>query len=196
MAGKVRIIAGSWRGRKLQVSSLPGLRPSGDRARETLFNWLGPSIQTCRCLDLFAGTGVLGLEAISRGARSAVLIDSSRQALAAIDQQTASWPGRERIELVNADALRWLPRRNQSFHLVFIDPPHGQGLQMPALRHLAEHGLLAADARVCVEYGLGEDWSRDDASWLEERFVALKSARFGRVALDLYRVCSGRSTKG
>jgi 16S rRNA (guanine966-N2)-methyltransferase len=194
MTGKVRIIGGAWRGRKLQVADLPGLRPSGDRSRETLFNWLGPSIQACRCLDLFAGTGVLGLEAVSRGARSAVLVERSPQALGAIDQQTGSWPGRERVELVNADALDWLRRRDDGFDLVFLDPPHGQGLQMGALQLLVEGDLIAQNGRVCVEYGKTEDWTSPRQDWLAEGFDLLKSKTFGQIAIDLYRYRGGRSS--
>jgi len=186
MTGKVRIISGIWRGRKLEVLPLPGLRPSGDRSRETLFNWVGPSIQGSRCLDLFAGTGVLGLEAVSRGASSATLVDRSGQAVDRIREQIREWPKRDGVELVKADALQWLPRQNASYDLIFIDPPHGQGLQIRALELLVEEHLLAAHSRVCVEHGVQEDWAGAHRSWLETHFQQLKSARFGQVELGLY----------
>jgi len=185
MTGNVRIIGGLLRGRKLQVMSLPGLRPSGDRSRETLFNWIGPSIQGLRCLDLFAGTGVLGLEALSRGARSVTLVERSPQAVEKIRDQIESWPGRERIDLVAADAFRWLPRRSDPFDLVFIDPPHGLGMQIQALMGLVENDRLALDGRVCVEYAARESWAGDHQNWLEAQFECLKSARFGGVELSL-----------
>jgi 16S rRNA (guanine966-N2)-methyltransferase len=187
MTGKVRIIGGAWRGRKLEVLPLPGLRPSGDRSRETLFNWLGPSVQGCVCLDLFAGTVALGLEAVSRGARSAILVERSARVLERIREQIEGWPGRERVELVNADALQWLPRQREPFDLVFIDPPHGMGLQIAALELLVEHGLVSPQGRVCVESGLRESWAGEDASWLDRHLIRLRSGRFGQVELGLYR---------
>jgi len=188
MTGKVRIIGGSWRGRKLDVLPLPGLRPSGDRSRETLFNWIGPSIHGSRCMDLFAGTGVLGLEAASRGARSVTLVERAAPAIERIREQIKDWPQQERVMLVNADALKWLPGQDISFDLVFIDPPHGLGLQIKALELLLKHQLLSSSGRVCVEHGMREDWVAGHQSWLEEHFVLARSGRFGQVGLGLFRV--------
>lgn len=187
MTGRVRIIGGAWRGRKLEVLPLAGLRPSGDRSRETLFNWIGPSIHGSRCLDLFAGTGVLGLEAVSRGASSVILVERAAPAIERIGEQIEDWPQRERVQLVNADALQWLPAQEVQFDLVFIDPPHGLGLQIRALELLIEHRLLSSGCRVCVEHGTREDWAVGQESWLEEHFVQIKAGRFGQVELGLYR---------
>ena len=144
--GTVRIIGGRWRGRKLPVADLPGLRPSGDRGRETLFNWLAPHIHGARCADLFAGTGVLGLEAASRGAASVVLIEKAGPAARALRENTARLISDEihgEVGVVHADALEWLDACDaDSLDLVFIDPPFGEGLESKALKLLEQGGAL------------------------------------------------------
>lgn len=120
----IRIIAGQWRGRRLPVLDRPGLRPTGDRMRETLFNWLMPELPGARCLDLFAGTGALGLEAASRGAEEVVLVERDPACAEHLRKVCAELPGNPSMQVVSADALAWLassPRPR--FHLVFIDPP-------------------------------------------------------------------------
>lgn len=151
MTGKVRIIGGQWRGRKLTVPVRPGLRPSSDRGRETLFNWLQQRIHGARCLDLFAGTGALGLEAASRGAAAVTLIERDRGLCAALRAIARDWPGGERLEVVQADVLGWLRTGLGPFDLVFVDPPFAAGLHLPALAALTRPGLLAPGAWVYVE---------------------------------------------
>lgn len=135
-AGQVRIIAGQWRGRRLPVPDLPGLRPSGDRARETLFSWLNPWIAGARCLDLFAGTGALGLEALSRGADSCVLVESQRAAVLALRESIETLDAGDRARLIEADALRWLGDCQDSFDIVFLDPPYALSLWRPVFVRL------------------------------------------------------------
>lgn len=149
--GFVRIIGGEWRGRRLPVADAPGLRPSGDRARETLFNWLTPHLPGARCADLFAGTGALGFEAASRGAREVVLVERSRP-LAAMLRESAELLKAERVEVVNADALEWLKGRpGSSLDIVFIDPPFDGDLAQRALQGLVESGCLTPGALVYLE---------------------------------------------
>ncbi len=105
--GTVRIIGGKWRGTRLRVRDLPGLRPSGDRGRETLFNWLQMHLRGARCADLFAGSGVLGLEAASRGAARVTLLEKSRPAAAEIRESLARLKA-EQVELIEGDAIAWL----------------------------------------------------------------------------------------
>src|SRR5690606_9279376 len=107
--GQIRIIAGRWRGSKLPVAEVDGLRPTSDRVRETLFNWLMPALPGARVLDLFAGSGALGLEAISRGAASAVLVERDARLAASLQATTERLPGGEAAKVVQADALAWLP---------------------------------------------------------------------------------------
>lgn len=151
MTGKIRIISGQWRGRKLPVVDRPGLRPSGDRSREVLFNWLQGRVAGRQCLDLFAGTGALGLEAASRGAASVTLIERDRALADSLRAIAAQWPGGDRVEIVHGDALGWMESARDPFDLVFIDPPFDSNLYAQALEALLDGGLLAEQARVYVE---------------------------------------------
>lgn len=151
MTGKIRIISGSWRGRRLPVPDLPGLRPSGDRVREVLFNWLQGRIRNARCLDLFAGTGALGLEAASRGAATVVLVEQDRRLCRQLIEIGDQWPGGEVLDVVQAEAVRWLERADGPFDIVFVDPPFGAGLYAETLSALARPGLLTPGALVYVE---------------------------------------------
>lgn len=148
--GKVRIIGGKWRGRKLPVTDVAALRPTPDRVRETLFNWLQPIIDGTRCLDLFAGTGVLGLEALSRGADNVVLVEQDRllaqQLQDSIDKLQA-----DNAQLVIADAFQWLQSGQQPFDIVFLDPPFQQGLVEESCRRLMDSGAINSGSRIYIE---------------------------------------------
>ena len=147
--GHVRIIGGQWRGSKLPVADKPGLRPTADRVRETVFNWLQPVVAGARVLDLFAGTGALGLEAVSRGAAQAVLVERD-PALAASLRETAARLRGDRVEIVCADALQWLAGApTPNFDIVFLDPPFDAGLWQSALAVLLP--WLADDAWLYLE---------------------------------------------
>lgn len=153
--GMVRIIAGDWRGRKLPVADLPGLRPTGDRARETLFNWLQGHIHGARCADLFAGTGALGFEAASRGAAGVVLVERSRAAAQAL-RESASLLKAKNVSVEEGDAIRWLAGQpSNSLDLVFIDPPFDSQLAVEALDALQENACLAAGGLVYLESARG-----------------------------------------
>lgn len=148
-AGQVRIIGGRWRGTKLAVPDRPGLRPTSDRVRETLFNWLMPALPGARVLDLFAGTGALGLEALSRGAAHATLVERDPGLAGALRQAVERLSAQAQAEVRAADALGWLAGDGGTYDLVFLDPPFADGLWERALAALAPR--LAADARVYVE---------------------------------------------
>ena len=153
-AGKVRIIGGRWRGSRLDVPAVDGLRPSPDRVRETLFNWLQGDIGGARCLDLFAGSGALGFEAASRGAGEVVMIERDPRALAALAAAKARF-GAGQVEVVGADALAWLARdADRQFDVVFVDPPFAAGLQRQVLDALVP--WLSPVARVYVESARSE----------------------------------------
>ncbi|HMS80288.1 MAG TPA: 16S rRNA (guanine(966)-N(2))-methyltransferase RsmD [Burkholderiaceae bacterium] len=121
---KVRIIGGDWKRTPLAVVDAPGLRPTPDRVRETLFNWLGQRLDGWRCLDLYAGTGALGLEAASRGAAKVVLVEREPRAVQALRDAQARLKA-DRVEIVQADATAWLGSARDRFDLVFLDPPFG-----------------------------------------------------------------------
>jgi 16S rRNA (guanine966-N2)-methyltransferase len=145
---EVRIVGGSLRGRKLGFPDIPGLRPTPNRVRETLFNWLAPHIGGMRALDLFAGSGALGIEAISRGASSAVLVESNPAAAKQLRESVLRLGlGNARIE--SADAVAYLKRTMSPggegpFDLIFLDPPFDSGLQEPALTLISRSGALAS----------------------------------------------------
>lgn len=148
---QLRIIGGTWRGRKLAFPPLPGLRPTPDRVRETLFNWLRNVIPGARCLDLYAGSGALGFEALSRGAAEAVMVDRQPPVIAQLRQHGAALRA-DGAHFVLADAqefLRQAPAR--PFDIVFLDPPFSEDALGLCLRRLAEPGWLAAAAWIYVE---------------------------------------------
>jgi len=149
--GSVRIIGGLWRGRKLPVRDLPGLRPSGDRSRETLFNWLQASIQGAACVDLFAGSGALGFEAASRGAEQVIVIDNQKESVATLHESREMLQA-DQVCVLEADALKWLKSCTpQSIDIAFIDPPFGCGLEQRALQLLHRHDCLKSGGLVYVE---------------------------------------------
>jgi len=149
--GHVRIIAGTLRGSKLPVADAPGLRPTSDRARETLFNWLQGELPGRRVLDLFAGSGALGFEAASRGAAAVTLVERDA-ALARSLRETAHRLHVDSVQVDCADALAWLGRAaEQRFDLVFLDPPFQAGVH--ALAVAALRPWLAERAWVYVELG-------------------------------------------
>ena len=145
---RVRIVGGEWKRTPLAVLDVPGLRPTPDRVRETLFNWLGRDLDGRRCLDLYAGTGALGLEAASRGAARVVLVERDPRAAAAL-RATVARLGADRVEVVQADALAWLAGGADRFDLVFLDPPFGGDELARVLPRLAPR--LAPGAAVYVE---------------------------------------------
>lgn len=179
--GTVRIIGGRWRGRRLPVADLPGLRPSGDRSRETLFNWLQADIRDANCVDLFAGTGVLGLEAASRGAGQVTLIEKDPRAARAIERSVellSSDPGKAEVWVHNTDALHWLQSCPADYlDIVFIDPPFGSGLESRALELIAEGGCLAKGALVYLETARQSAETPLPAGWITDRDKLLGEVR-------------------
>jgi 16S rRNA (guanine966-N2)-methyltransferase len=146
----LRIIGGQWRGRKIQFPPVEGIRPTPDRIRETLFNWLQPIIPGARCLDLFAGSGALGLEALSRGASRVVMVERERK-VAEYLRNTGQTLAADGLEVVQADALAYLRREPQPFDVVFLDPPFRRDLLGPCLQGLARDGWLAPEALIYIE---------------------------------------------
>lgn len=148
--GVVRIIAGQWRGRKLDFPALEGLRPTADRVRETLFNWLVPELPGARCLDLFAGSGALGLEALSRGAGHCTFVDAEGDACRAISRHLANLGGGDRGRCVHTRAEQFIPGGG-GWDIVFVDPPFAAGLALPVLEQLLETSALHRDSLVYLE---------------------------------------------
>lgn len=147
-SGTLRIIGGDWRGRRLEFPSSPNLRPTGDRIRETLFNWLAAEVSGSRCLDLFAGSGALGLEALSRGARHCTFLETSSAAIEGINAHLSLLNAVDRGRVINTNALSW---RDDPFDIVFVDPPFSDNLAIDSLKHLINHQLLTDSALVYLE---------------------------------------------
>ena len=172
--GKLRIIAGRWRGRRIAVPSNPDLRPTPDRVRETLFNWLGQDLTGAHCLDLFAGSGALGFEAASRGASRVVLVEQDREVCAALEKACALLEA-SNVNLVRGDANAYLKRETARFDVVFLDPPFRQNALPALLGELPRH--LAPGAKVYVESPEPVEAMRP---WRE-----LRRARAGQVSYQL-----------
>ncbi len=149
-SGRLRIVAGKWRSRLLPIADEPGLRPTSERIRETLFNWLAPNIEGSRCLDLFAGSGALGLEALSRGASEVVFVEKSVVAANVLEQSVAALQAAG-AEIMNIDALDYLRGAPRAFDIVFLDPPFDADLSGDLCRLLDERGWLTANALVYLE---------------------------------------------
>lgn len=146
----LRIIGGVWRSRRIQFADSPQIRPTPDRVRETLFNWLADRITGARCLDLFAGSGALGFEAASRGAGHVVQVDSDASVVAMLAKQKQALEAQQ-VDIVQHDALEYLGRVTQSFDIVFLDPPFGEALLQQVLSVLLARRLVSASGLVYVE---------------------------------------------
>jgi 16S rRNA (guanine966-N2)-methyltransferase len=170
--GKIRIIGGEYRGRKIPVPDRADLRPTPDRVRETLFNWLGQSLDGLSCLDLFAGSGALGFEAASRGATRVVLVEQDR-AVFDLRKKTRDEIGARQVEVVLDDAFAYV-KRMQAFDVVFLDPPFRQNALPAVFKQLKG----APGMRVYVESGAS---FTPDEPWRE-----LKRARAGQVSYQLF----------
>lgn len=181
---QVRIVGGRWRGRKLDFPAAASLRPTPDRVRETLFNWLAPVLEGSRCLDPFAGSGALGFEAASRGATSVVLVERDAVAVRSLREQQRRLNAHQ-VEIVQADALRFLAGAPQTFDIVLLDPPFGQNLPQPVLAALAQ-GWLAPRAWIYVEAERGLDEAALRA-WLPDGFELYRSKATGQVGYHLAR---------
>lgn len=178
----LRIIGGRHRGRRLRFPAGVEIRPTPDRVRETLFNWLQPRIDGARVLDLFAGSGALGLEALSRGAAQVTFVEQDRRAAAAIEALASEW--REAAaSVVCADALAWLAHaaHGTRFDIVLLDPPYDAGLLAAAARALADGGLLAPDGRIYIEHR-----ARDALPTLPEGWRQIREGRAGEVGYHLF----------
>ena len=178
----LRIIGGAWRGRRLRFPAAPAIRPTPDRVRETLFNWLAPVVPGARCLDLFAGSGALGLEALSRGASHVTFVERERQAARAIEECLAQFDSQGRLDwrVLAADAEAFLATAAEPFDIVFLDPPFASSVLQRSAARLERGGWLSRAARIYVECP-AEQPAPVPASWIHER-----DKRSGQVGYHLY----------
>ena len=183
--GSLRIIAGAWRGRAIEVPAGDLIRPTADRVREALFNKLAHAFADfrfpeARVVDVFAGTGALGREALSRGAAQAVFLDRNPEAIALIKRNAAKLNAEDRAVIMNADGAH-LPRAATPCDLAFLDPPYGEGLVAPALTGLMVQGWLKPGALVSIETDASE--MAAEASG----YALLDRREYGRVAITILR---------
>ncbi len=179
----VRIIGGGWRGRRVSFPDIPGLRPTPDRVRETLFNWLQRRIAGARCLDLFAGSGALGLEALSRGAKELVFVEQAVAAARALQEQLIRFGGEARGQVVEMGAARYLRSAPQAFDIVFLDPPFGRDALAEYVPMLDEGQWLKPEALVYLE-----NEKKAGVPPLPAHWQLLKSKSAGEVGYHLARV--------
>lgn len=179
-ANQLRIIGGSHGGRRLRFPGVRGLRPTADRVRETLFNWLQGEITDSRVLDLFAGSGALGLEALSRGAAEAVFVERARPAAGQLRRnlELLGLGGRGRV--VQADARRYIESAEGPFDIVFLDPPFADRLLPGVCQSLERQGLLAPRAWIYLEQDSAQPWAALPANW--------RPYREGRAGQAAYRL--------
>lgn len=187
--GQIRIIGGQWRGRKLPVPDSEGLRPTTDRIRETLFNWLAPVLSGARCLDCFAGSGALGLEALSRYAGETVMLEFQRQIAAQLEKNRLMLNA-QNAKVIHTDTLNWLATAGSPFDVVFLDPPFRRDMLEQAIGLLEKNGWLADEAWIYVEAESESSVLLVPATWhLHREKVA------GQVAYRLYHRQSLVNTK-
>jgi 16S rRNA (guanine966-N2)-methyltransferase len=185
--GRLRIVAGNWRSRVLPVADVPGLRPTSERIRETLFNWLGPGIYGQRCLDLYAGSGALGLEALSRGAASVDFVETSSLAARAL-QSAIDTLGAKGATLYQEDATQFLNRSAEPYDLIFLDPPFEHQSQELLCRLIHDTRQLTNGGRVYVEQPKDQRAISLPAGW-----ELLKSKAAGNVRYSLLRGVSSEA---
>ena len=152
-SNRIRIIGGQWRGRKLSVVATPDLRPTGDRIRETLFSWLATDIAGSHCVDLFAGSGILGFECLSRGASTATFLEQNPIAAQRLRQHCELLDA-EKTEVIQQNCLIWLKHtdfKKQSIPIIFVDPPFNQNLWQAAIEQIIASRLLAKNAKIYIE---------------------------------------------
>lgn len=179
--GRLRIIGGTFRSRLIDFDAEAGVRPTPDRVRQTLFDWLAPVVEGSRVLDLYAGSGALGFEALSRGAREAVFVERGRVQLAAIRAAIAHLGVGTRSRVVDGDAIAFVAleaARGTCFDIVFVDPPYGADLLAPTLEQLP--AVLAPGARIYIE------WPSGKPPALPPGYAQLREKEAGQVSYGLF----------
>ncbi len=177
--GQVRIIGGDWRGRKLPVLKAEGLRPTSDRVRETLFNWLQFDIAGARCLDVFAGSGALGFEAASRGAKQVVMLELSTANATSLKSNCQLLKA-DSIVVHQVDSLTWLSRTSeQAYDAIFLDPPFHKDFMQESLNLLFENGYIGDGTTIYLEQENDLNWPQLASGWVCKKEKKTSQVRFG-----------------
>lgn len=174
----IRIIGGLYRGKKLHFPDVEGLRPTPDRVRETLFNWLMHDIREARCLDAFAGSGALGLEAFSRGATRVVFLEQSPKAYAHLQKIIASFNS-SKLKLLHTDAVQYLQRKQEEFDIIFLDPPFAQNYLLQCISNISQSNILKPGGLVYLE-------SPTAIQLDEKHWQQIKQKQAGQVVYSLF----------
>ena len=181
--GKVRITSGEWKNRNLEVPDIDGLRPTSERVRETLFNWLMPSIHKSVCLDLFAGSGSLGFEALSRGAKHCTFVEKSKLAFSQI-KTTRTSINAVNSEVHNCDAIDFLSSvHNHNFNLVFLDPPFSDDYLISSIESIHEYQLVSRGGYIYIEFN-----KNNDLFDLPDNWSVIRKKIYGNVCFILIEV--------
>ena len=181
--GKVRITSGEWKNRNLEVPDIDGLRPTSERVRETLFNWLMPSIHKSICLDLFAGSGSLGFEALSRGAKHCTFVEKSKLAFSQI-KTTRTSLNAVNSEVHNCDAIDFLSSvHNHNFNLVFLDPPFSDDYLISSIESIHEYQLVSRGGYIYIEFN-----KNNDLFDLPDNWSVIRKKIYGNVCFILIEV--------
>ncbi len=187
-SNQLRIIGGEWRGRKLHFPDAPNLRPTPDRVRETIFNWLAPIIHGARCLDLFAGSGALGLEALSRGAAFTTFVDNHKKVILALHSHLDLLKANDRAEVLNFDGVKFLSHDNfinteaRVYDVVFLDPPYHLDLMEKVVPLLEENNCLADNAMLYLEIEKRQSLPELPVNWKK-----IKEKTAGEVSYFLFQ---------
>ena len=187
-SNQLRIIGGEWRGRKLRFPDAPNLRPTPDRVRETIFNWLAPMINGSRCLDLFAGSGALGLEALSRGAAFTTFVDSHKKVIQVLKEHLDLLNANKQAQVLQFDSVKYLKNTPQKYDLVFLDPPYHMDFMQKVVPLLEENDWLADHAMLYLEIE-----KRQSLPVLPENWELLKEKTAGEVNYFLFQRRPSRS---
>ena len=181
--GEIRIIGGKWKGKKIYFDLNDDLRPTPDRAKETLFNWLGQDLNKMNCLDLFSGTGALGLEAISRGAKRVTFVEKNKDYLQKIKKVYLDMSEKENCDFFCADCLNWVRNFNSEikYDLIFIDPPFNKNLIDDLLTDILNKNLLSNSGKIYFEFEKKLDLE------ISRLFIFEKGKKFGRKKLCFSR---------
>ena len=186
----MRVIAGAMKGRRLESPKSPAVRPTSDKVRGAIFNILAPDMEGARVLDLFAGTGALGIEAFSRGAVSVVFVESDRRVAAALLLTLHAFKAGT-SDVIAGDSLRTVERlaaEGRSFDVIFLDPPYGQGLAAAVVARIAASGLLANGGTLVAEHRKDDEMPGDEGT-----LVRLPQRRYGDTMLSLYEAAGSRA---
>jgi 16S rRNA (guanine966-N2)-methyltransferase len=179
--GQFRIIGGKWKGRKLRFIEVEGLRPSLDRIRETLFNWLQNEIHGARCLDLFAGSGAIGIEALSRGAAKTSFVELNRKAFHQLEENLGLLNA-DNAHVVHGDAFEFITSNQQPFDIIFLDPPFHKGITQKVIEQLAEAEWLKPETLIYIEVEQGLELN------IPENWSELKDKKAGQLQYKLFAV--------